>query len=801
MHEALDTMKKMVTLSSFFLSGYATSLIVILTVFVSAPVSAGSSDRGEVRVPLWGSTGHHIINLKAVMHLPGSMAALKADSMFFYNHASDADNRKDTSGTSFFSESERHYIDIDAYPNYKNLSHDLNTVISQYGFTFVHDNGTLPWAVVMMYDTLVAQLKRHDTTSALQSMADLGHYVGDAHQPLHCTENYNGTMTGNTGIHSRYESSMLGTYQSSIIVVKDSARYIASPIDYIFDIIYYSNSYVDTIMAADTYAKSVSGWTGSGSPPASYYTALWLKTGNFTKDLFQRATVALASFWYTASVNAQLTYTITASSGANGSITPSGDVSVNPGGTQRFTFNPASGYEVDSVIVDGVNVDSIYGYTFTNVTAAHTIYVSFRVTLNRYIIGASAGPNGSITPSGMLSIVEGGSQRFTFAPATGCHIDSVLVDGVPVDSTEGYTFSNISAAHEILVRFAVNTYFITSAAGEGGSISPTPGVTVNYGASPVFVITPDAGYQIDSVLVDEIYVGNTTPDTIKNVTSPHAIRCVFGVSQITTIQIAVADKWNLISVPLRVSDYTKTALYPDAVSDAFAYQGVYNPAATLARGAGYWMKFSGAHSVPVTGYPILSDTINLLAGWNIIGGLSSPISVLDILTDTPGLVLSSLYRYGSGYIATDSLYPGFGYWVKANVDGQIILSTAPASSAMNRVRIEWVADQPPSPPDQIEGSEIPGDFRLEQNYPNPFNPSTIIQYQLPADAYVSLKVYNTVGQKVAALVDGRQTAGYKSVKFENAQLPSGVYVYRLQVTNSSDAAKSFSDVRKMLLVK
>jgi hypothetical protein len=137
-------------------------------------------------------------------------------------------------------------------------------------------------------------------------MADLGHYVADAHQPLHCTKNYDGQYTNNYGIHSRYESSMINAYQSFIGVHKDSVQYISLPRDFAFDYIYHNNFLKDSIFAADNYAKAVSSWNGSGTPPSSYYSALWQKCQYFTIDQFQRATVDLASLWYTAWVNAGL---------------------------------------------------------------------------------------------------------------------------------------------------------------------------------------------------------------------------------------------------------------------------------------------------------------------------------------------------------------------------------------------------------------------------------------------------------------------------------------------------------------
>jgi len=93
-----------------------------------------------------------------------------------------------------------------------------------------------------------------------------------------------------------------------------------------------------------------------------------------------------------------------------------------------------------------------------------------------------------------------------------------------------------------------------------------------------------------------------------------------------------------------------------------------------------------------------------------------------------------------------------------------------------------------------QGEGIPTTFALRQNHPNPFNPSTRISYDLPEASYVSLKVYNTLGQEAAALVNGMQTAGSYSVDFSASALSSGVYFYRL-------SAGEFVSMKKMLLLK
>ncbi len=252
----------------------------------------------------WGSAGHRFINTKAVYHLPGEMALFVADSTLFGQHASDADNRKSTDPT----EDMKHYIDIDDYPDFVHLPHSYDSVVALYGLSRVQTNGILPWATVWCYDSLVAQLSRGDWTNAVLKASDLGHYVGDGHQPLHVTMNYNGQLSGNNGIHSRYESTMIdgSHYGSSLAIHPDSVRYVSAPLDAVFSYLLRSNSLVDSILAGDSYAKSTSGWSGSGQAPSQYYVALWSELGSMTLDQMQGATLNLADFWYSAWVDAGL---------------------------------------------------------------------------------------------------------------------------------------------------------------------------------------------------------------------------------------------------------------------------------------------------------------------------------------------------------------------------------------------------------------------------------------------------------------------------------------------------------------
>ena len=263
-------------------------------------------------------------------------------------------------------------------------------------------------------------------------------------------------------------------------------------------------------------------------------------------------------------------------------------------------------------------------------------------------------------------------------------------------------------------------------------------------------------------------------------------------SGVVTRTYSVTDGWNMVSVPLVVTDARKTSLFWTATSGAFDYESGYFVKDTLENGKGYWLKFSGDQTVDITGSVLERDTADVLARWNIIGSISGPVAVTSIVSDPPGMHTSDFFGYGAGYSTADTIWPGKAYWVKVSEDGKLVLSTSGLSTAAGRIRILPTAELPPLPP-PTKG-EMPKAYALDQNYPNPFNPSTVVSYALPFGGHVTLKVFNILGQEVARLVEGIRQAGYNSVVFEAGNLPSGIYIYRL-------TAGDFSQVRKMVVLR
>ncbi len=198
----------------------------------------------------------------------------------------------------------------------------------------------------------------------------------------------------------------------------------------------------------------------------------------------------------------------------------------------------------------------------------------------------------------------------------------------------------------------------------------------------------------------------------------------------TTVNVGVAAKWNMISVPLIAADMHKDTLFPSSVSNAFYFDVLYIGDNDLVMGKGYWLKFDSAETVPLFGSAVHQDTFDVVAGWNLVGSISDPVPVSSVTTVPGGITLSKFWGYDNGYVQASSIVPGEGYWVKASSAGAIVLdggaTAAPRAapdpySGLHKLVIEdargmkqtlWfgeatakqsgtVAEMPPPPPQGI----------------------------------------------------------------------------------------------------
>jgi hypothetical protein len=650
------------------------------------------------------------------------------------------------------------------------------------------------------------------------------------------------------------------------------------------------------------------------------------------------------------------TLTISATAGPHGSITPSGNVTVASGDDQSFTIAPDPGYFIDSVLVDNVFTGASGTYDFTNVVSNHSIRAVFSKNVNVTFqvdmrVMAAAG---SFIPSSDSVWVRGTFNGWGSTLLGDANLDTVYSVTIPIEqfTPVAYKFFKTLRGGLEWEDHVANRTFAT------GAVDTTLGAVYFDNQFPLFNVTfqvdmrnqlaegsfrPDLG---DVVTVRGSFNdwGNSTlnPDTlidgdadsiyVRTVAIPgnqelqykfwKTLRGGFdyepGDNRVfahglqndviapvefkeSFVAFTVVDRWNLVSVPVTVTDYTKASLFPSSVSPAFGFESGYSQRDTLEIGKGYWLKFGTAQALEIPGIPVVRETIDVKSGWNLVGSLAFPVQVAGIVEEPPGIISSPFYGYEPGYAVSSQLQQGKGYWVKASADGQLILDTTavPGSEASagvpgtsrcrliiqdadgNRQTLYLAAEEavpaeyelPPVPPEgsfdvrfstgrmlervsgeaigilvssahyplvvswdmtstepimlmsgstkvKLSGSGsmqvrntgerisvyrssdagIPTKYALDQNYPNPFNPTTMISYEVPVTSYVTVGVFNVLGQRVATLVDGTEEAGRHRVQWD-AVSPSGVYLLRMVARGLEQGSNLYSGEKKMLIMK
>lgn len=279
---------------------------IILTLFLTSFYSY---------VYCWGFFGHRMINEYAVFLLPPEMLVLyKPNIEFIREHAVDPDKRR----YAVAAEGPRHFIDIDVYGKYPfdSLPRKYNDAIEKYGSDFVIENGIVPWYVQTMYYRLVDAFKKKEFSKIMKYSADLGHYVSDAHVPLHASSNHNGQKTNQKGIHAFWESrvpELLANKQFDFFIGK--ADYIRNPGNYIWDRV------LESALAADSVLRVEAGMNQKFSNTSKYsfeerngvfirqYSSAYTteyheRLNNMVERRMRMAIFSVASFWYSAWIDA-----------------------------------------------------------------------------------------------------------------------------------------------------------------------------------------------------------------------------------------------------------------------------------------------------------------------------------------------------------------------------------------------------------------------------------------------------------------------------------------------------------------
>jgi len=255
-----------------------------------------------------------MINEAAVFTLPVPLAGFyKKHIIYISEHAVDADKRRYVNSE----EAERHFIDIDAYGEnpFDSIPPYWQDAIDKIPEETLRANGILPWQIHFSYIQLVNAFKERNTHRILRISTDIGHYIADAHSPLHTTKNYNGQLTDQYGIHAFWESRLPEIYASSYNFYVGKAQYIDAPLLKAWEIIQHSFSLTDSVLLIEKrlnqefpddkkyiFENRNNILIKSYSQPYSkaYHQAL---NGMIEKQM-RAAIITLSSFWYSAWIDA-----------------------------------------------------------------------------------------------------------------------------------------------------------------------------------------------------------------------------------------------------------------------------------------------------------------------------------------------------------------------------------------------------------------------------------------------------------------------------------------------------------------
>jgi len=263
----------------------------------------------------WGFYAHGRINYYAVFLLPPEMMILYKPSVAFLQaHATDPDKRR----YAVPEEGPRHYIDIDHYgqcPFYQ-LPRKWKEAVDCYSEDSLKAHGIVPWHIQVMLNRLTASFAEKDYAGILRNSAEIGHYISDAHVPLHTSSNHDGQLTNQRGIHGFWESrvpELLAAKQFDFFIGK--ASYISDPSSFIWDRILESAAASDSVLSIEKELSAIVGESRkygfeerNGKTIKQYssvFTTMYNKRLNGMVERRMRQSIyAVASLWFTAWVNA-----------------------------------------------------------------------------------------------------------------------------------------------------------------------------------------------------------------------------------------------------------------------------------------------------------------------------------------------------------------------------------------------------------------------------------------------------------------------------------------------------------------
>lgn len=260
----------------------------------------------------WGFYAHRLINYQAVFLLPPELIAFyKPNIDFISDHAVDPDKRR----YAVAAEGPRHYIDIDRY-NGKQIPRSWSKAVEMLSEDTLQAHGIVPWWIQVMLKRLTKAFREKNIPAILRLSAETGHYIGDAHVPLHTSSNHNGQFTNQQGIHGFWESRIPEIFaETDWDLFSDKAAYLKNPIAFTWNRIQESASASDSVLLFErklneryTSDRKYAFEHRNGVVIKQYSTEYASDYSAMLNGMIERrlrqSIFAVASFWYTAWINA-----------------------------------------------------------------------------------------------------------------------------------------------------------------------------------------------------------------------------------------------------------------------------------------------------------------------------------------------------------------------------------------------------------------------------------------------------------------------------------------------------------------
>ena len=283
---------------------------ILMVCFMAQPLTAEAP---------WGFFAHRRINELAVFTLPGDLFGFyKRHIDFIKEHAVDPDKRR----YGVKGEAERHYIDIDHFCKDIPRCNPFNLMprkwydaVAKYSEDTLRAYGIVPWHIPMMQDRLKRAFEEKNVERILRYSAEIGHYIADSHVPLHTTENYNGQLTNQKGIHGFWESRIPELFSENWDFFVGEARYVENPLETAWGFVEVSHGGVDSVLSFEAelnetfdrdkkYSYEERGRVITNVYSEEYSRAYDQMLNGQIERRMRDAILAVGSIWFTAWVDA-----------------------------------------------------------------------------------------------------------------------------------------------------------------------------------------------------------------------------------------------------------------------------------------------------------------------------------------------------------------------------------------------------------------------------------------------------------------------------------------------------------------